>query len=80
MKATISVIHRISDGAEAVKFMQAITGFLENPVMMLVWKSKLLQSMWLRKFLLKQNLTDHLTLASCIALFHMAYPLALTWL
>ena len=36
MKATISVDHRISDVAEAAQFMQALAGFLENPVRMLV--------------------------------------------
>ena len=36
MKATISVDHRVSDGAEAAQFMQALAGFLENPVNMLV--------------------------------------------
>jgi pyruvate dehydrogenase E2 component (dihydrolipoamide acetyltransferase) len=36
MKATISVDHRVSDGVEAAKFMQALAGFLENPVRMLV--------------------------------------------
>ncbi len=36
MKATISVDHRISDGAEAAQFMQALAGVLENPVRMLV--------------------------------------------
>jgi pyruvate dehydrogenase E2 component (dihydrolipoamide acetyltransferase) len=36
MKATISVDHRISDGAEAAQFMQSLAGFLENPVRMLV--------------------------------------------
>jgi len=36
MKATISVDHRVSDGAEAAQFMQALVGFLENPVRMLV--------------------------------------------
>ena len=36
MKATISVDHRISDGVEAAQFMQALAGFLENPVRMLV--------------------------------------------
>lgn len=34
MKATISVDHRISDGAEAAQFMQALVGFLENPLLM----------------------------------------------
>ena len=36
MKATVSVDHRVSDGAEAAQFMQALAGFLENPVRMLV--------------------------------------------
>ncbi|MBI3151708.1 MAG: 2-oxo acid dehydrogenase subunit E2 [Chloroflexi bacterium] len=36
MKTTISVDHRVSDGAEAAQFMQALAGFLENPVRMLV--------------------------------------------
>ena len=36
MKVTISVTHRVSDGAEAAQFMQALAGFLENPVRMLV--------------------------------------------
>ena len=36
MKATISVDHRISDGAEAAQYMQALAEFLENPVRMLV--------------------------------------------
>jgi len=36
MKATISVDHRVSDGAEAAQFMQALAGYLENPVAMLV--------------------------------------------
>jgi pyruvate dehydrogenase E2 component (dihydrolipoamide acetyltransferase) len=36
MKATVSVDHRISDGAEAAQFMQSLAGFLENPVRMLV--------------------------------------------
>ena len=36
MKATISVDHRISDGAEAAQFMQKMAEFLENPVRMLV--------------------------------------------
>jgi pyruvate dehydrogenase E2 component (dihydrolipoamide acetyltransferase) len=36
MKASISVDHRISDGAEAARFMQALAGFLENPVRLLV--------------------------------------------
>jgi pyruvate dehydrogenase E2 component (dihydrolipoamide acetyltransferase) len=36
MKATISVDHRVSDGAEAAQFMQALAGFIENPVRMLI--------------------------------------------
>ncbi len=36
MKATISVDHRVSDGAEAAQFMQLLAKFLENPVRMLV--------------------------------------------
>ena len=36
MKATISVDHRVSDGAEAAQFMQKMAEFLESPVRMLV--------------------------------------------
>jgi pyruvate dehydrogenase E2 component (dihydrolipoamide acetyltransferase) len=36
MKATLSVDHRVSDGAEGARFMQALAGYLENPVRMLV--------------------------------------------
>lgn len=36
MKATISVDHRVSDGAEAAKFMQALAGYLEEPLKLLV--------------------------------------------
>ena len=36
MKATLSVDHRVSDGAEGARFMQVLAGFLENPVRMLV--------------------------------------------
>jgi len=36
MKATISVDHRISDGAEAAQFMQALAKYLEEPIRMLV--------------------------------------------
>jgi pyruvate dehydrogenase E2 component (dihydrolipoamide acetyltransferase) len=36
MNATISVDHRVSDGAEAARFMQALAGFLENPARLLV--------------------------------------------
>ena len=36
MKATISVDHRVSDGAEAAQFTQTLAGYLENPVAMLV--------------------------------------------
>ncbi len=36
MKATISVDHRVSDGAEAARFMQALAEFLEEPLRLLV--------------------------------------------
>jgi hypothetical protein len=36
MKATIFVDPRVSDGAEAAQFIQALAGFLESPVRMLV--------------------------------------------
>ena len=36
MKATISVDHRVSDGAEAAQFMQAMALYLENPTGMMV--------------------------------------------
>lgn len=36
MKATISVDHRVSDGAEAAQFMQMLAKYLETPVLMLV--------------------------------------------
>jgi pyruvate dehydrogenase E2 component (dihydrolipoamide acetyltransferase) len=36
MKATISVDHRVSDGAEAARFMQAMAQFLEEPLRLLV--------------------------------------------
>lgn len=36
MKATLSVDHRVSDGAEAAKFMQALAVYLEEPVRLLV--------------------------------------------
>jgi pyruvate dehydrogenase E2 component (dihydrolipoamide acetyltransferase) len=36
MKATISVDHRVSDGAEAAEFMKAMAAYLENPAMMIV--------------------------------------------
>jgi pyruvate dehydrogenase E2 component (dihydrolipoamide acetyltransferase) len=32
MKATISVDHRVSDGAEAAQFMQALADYLEEPL------------------------------------------------
>ena len=34
MKATISVDHRISDGAEAAQFMQVLAKYIENPLLM----------------------------------------------
>lgn len=36
MKATISVDHRVSDGAEAAKFMQALAAYIEEPLRLLV--------------------------------------------
>ncbi len=36
MKATISVDHRVSDGAEAALFMQALKKLIENPMRLLV--------------------------------------------
>jgi pyruvate dehydrogenase E2 component (dihydrolipoamide acetyltransferase) len=36
MKATLSVDHRVSDGAEAAQFMQKLAEFLETPFRMLV--------------------------------------------
>ncbi len=36
MKATISVDHRISDGAEAARFMQALAKFMEEPLRLMI--------------------------------------------
>jgi len=36
MKATLSVDHRVSDGAEGARFMQKLAEFLETPVRMLI--------------------------------------------
>jgi pyruvate/2-oxoglutarate dehydrogenase complex dihydrolipoamide acyltransferase (E2) component len=36
MKATISVDHRVSNGVEAAKFMQALEKYLEEPLRLLV--------------------------------------------
>jgi pyruvate dehydrogenase E2 component (dihydrolipoamide acetyltransferase) len=36
MKATIAVDHRVSDGAEAAQFMQALAKYLEEPLRLLV--------------------------------------------
>lgn len=36
MKATVSVDHRVSDGAEAAQFMQALARYLENPLLLVV--------------------------------------------
>lgn len=35
MKATLSVDHRVSDGAEAAKFLQALKAFIEEPLRLL---------------------------------------------
>jgi pyruvate dehydrogenase E2 component (dihydrolipoamide acetyltransferase) len=36
MKATLSVDHRISDGAEAARFMQALAVYLEKPLRLVI--------------------------------------------
>jgi pyruvate dehydrogenase E2 component (dihydrolipoamide acetyltransferase) len=36
MKATLSVDHRISDGAEGARFLQALAKFIEEPMRLLV--------------------------------------------
>ncbi len=36
MKATIAVDHRVSDGVEGAKFMQALAAYIEEPVRMLI--------------------------------------------
>ncbi len=36
MKATISVDHRISDGAEAAQFLQVLARYLEQPLFLLL--------------------------------------------
>lgn len=36
MKATISVDHRVSDGAEAARFLQALAQYIENPLRLLL--------------------------------------------
>jgi pyruvate dehydrogenase E2 component (dihydrolipoamide acetyltransferase) len=36
MKATISVDHRVSDGAEAARFMQALANYLESPLALML--------------------------------------------
>jgi len=36
MKATLSADHRVTDGAEAAKFMQALAKYLEEPLRLMV--------------------------------------------
>jgi pyruvate dehydrogenase E2 component (dihydrolipoamide acetyltransferase) len=36
MKATLSVDHRVSDGAEGARFMQALAKYLEEPIRLLL--------------------------------------------
>jgi pyruvate dehydrogenase E2 component (dihydrolipoamide acetyltransferase) len=36
MKATISVDHRVSDGAEGARFLQALAKYIEEPMRLLI--------------------------------------------
>src|SRR5574340_1007081 len=36
MRATLSADHRITDGAEGARFMQALGGFIENPLRLML--------------------------------------------
>jgi len=36
MKATLSVDHRVSDGAEAARFLQTLAPYLDEPVRLLL--------------------------------------------
>ena len=36
MKATLSVDHRVSDGAEAARFLQAVARTIEQPMLLLI--------------------------------------------
>jgi pyruvate dehydrogenase E2 component (dihydrolipoamide acetyltransferase) len=36
MKATLSADHRVSDGAEAARFLQAMARYIENPAGLLL--------------------------------------------
>jgi len=36
MKCTVAVDHRVSDGAEAAKFMQAFKKLMESPMRLLI--------------------------------------------
>jgi len=36
MKATISVDHRVSDGAEAARFLQRLSNYLEQPLRLMI--------------------------------------------
>jgi pyruvate dehydrogenase E2 component (dihydrolipoamide acetyltransferase) len=36
MKATISVDHRVSDGAEAARFLQALAKYIEEPLRLML--------------------------------------------
>ena len=38
MKATIAVDHRVSDGAEAARFMQSLAKYIEEPLRLLMWQ------------------------------------------
>ena len=36
MKATLSIDHRISDGAEGARFLQALAKYIEEPLRLLI--------------------------------------------
>jgi pyruvate dehydrogenase E2 component (dihydrolipoamide acetyltransferase) len=36
MNATISVDHRVSDGAEAARFLQAMARYVEQPLLLMI--------------------------------------------
>ncbi|MCW5839555.1 MAG: 2-oxo acid dehydrogenase subunit E2, partial [Anaerolineales bacterium] len=36
MRITISIDHRISDGAEGAQYLQALAAYIENPIALLM--------------------------------------------